>query len=193
MRSNSLIFGTKHTHTTTLQAAFTLLSLPSWLHADVHSILGIFYNSSAVAEMGDRLATIDMGRKEGVLCPGLRPTSIPSAILIHPAVWPQQSWAKNWGAAVPFLGRAGSPCSRLATADTGRKLGGLCPFWGRQLGPHLTQCGRAEAYLHVKFHLDPSNCLATVYERHRQTNRTDRQRSDGIGQTVLQTVSQQWI
>jgi len=34
---------------------------------------------------------------------------------------------------------------------------------------------RAEAYLHAKFHLDPSNRLATVHERHRQ----DRQRDNG--------------
>jgi len=57
------------------------------------------YNkSSAVAEMGDHLATIDMGRKLG-LCPlfgdegagspsntmslGSRPTFLPSGILIH--------------------------------------------------------------------------------------------------------------
>ena len=49
-----------------------------------------------------RLATIDMGRKLGAplfgsglgppsntKSPGLGPTSMPSAILIHPAVWPQ--------------------------------------------------------------------------------------------------------
>jgi len=30
----------------------------------------------------------------------------------------------------------------------------------------------AETYLHAKFHLDPSNCLATVHQRHRQTDRT---------------------
>jgi len=50
---------------------------------------------------------------------------------------------------------------------------------------------RAEVYLHAKFHLDPSNCLATVYQRHRQ-DRQDRrgQRSDSIGRTVLQTVAQ---
>jgi len=35
--------------------------------------------------------------------PGPRPTSVPSVILIHPAVWPQRTWAENWG---------------------------LCPFWG---------------------------------------------------------------
>jgi len=33
----------------------------------------------------------------------------------------------------------------------------------------------AEAYLHAKFHLDPSNRLATVHERYRQTGQTDRQ------------------
>ena len=87
--------------------------------------------SSAVAEMGDRLATIDMGRKvRGLLCPpflwggelgahltqrrlhGPRPTFVPSGICIHPAVWPQQTRDENW-ADVPLFGG---------------------------LGPHLTQC-----------------------------------------------------
>jgi len=80
--------------------------------------------------MGDCLATIDMGRKLGGLCPfggegagspsntkwpGLRPTSLPSGILIHPAVWPQPTWAKNWGLLCPFLwGRgAGSPSNTM--------------------------------------------------------------------------------
>jgi len=31
------------------------------------------------------------------MSPGLRPTSIPSGILINPAVWPQQTWDRNWG------------------------------------------------------------------------------------------------
>jgi len=58
--------------------------------------------------MGDRLATIDMGRKVGgelraavplsvgragspsnTVSPEPRPTSVPRGILIHPAVWPQ--------------------------------------------------------------------------------------------------------
>ena len=60
------------------------------------------YKSTVVAEMGDRLATIDMAEKwEGSCCvPFLggagspmshvsRPTSISSGILIHPTVWPQ--------------------------------------------------------------------------------------------------------
>ena len=56
------------------------------------------------AQMGDRLATIDMGRKVGGCCtpfrgrtgspsntmlPGRRPASVPSGILIHPIVSPQ--------------------------------------------------------------------------------------------------------
>jgi len=74
---------------------------------------------STVPGMGNRLATIDMGRKKGLLCPfrgggagsasntlstGTMSTtvycgsiSVPSGILIHPAVWPQHIWAENWG------------------------------------------------------------------------------------------------
>jgi len=38
--------------------------------------------------------------------PGLRLTSMPRAILIHTAVWPQSTWAepKIWGAPSSFLG-----------------------------------------------------------------------------------------
>jgi len=122
-----------------------------------------------------RLATIDMGRKLGApppfwgggwvpmipyntKSPGPRPTSIPSGILIHPAIWPQQIWAK---------------------------IGGCALLREGELGPHLTQCGHAEAYLHAKFHLHPSNRLATIHQYHRQTDRQDRQRSDSIGRTFL--------
>jgi len=49
--------------------------------------------------------------------------------------------------------------------------GGCAPLGEGELGPHLIQCGQAEAYLHDKFHLDPSNLLATVHERYRQTDR----------------------
>jgi len=49
----------------------------------------------------------------------------------------------------------------------------------------------AEAYLHATFHLYPSNNLATIHQRHRQIDETDRRRLDGIGRTVLQTVAQE--
>jgi len=51
----------------------------------------------------------------------------------------------------------------------------------------------AEAYLHAKLHLDPSSCVATIHQRHRQDrqrDKQDRQRSDSIGRTVLQMVAQ---
>jgi len=63
-------------------------------------------------DSSSRLATIDMDRKLGGYVPflgrgagspsntmslGLRPTSVPSGILIHPAIWLQQIWAENWG------------------------------------------------------------------------------------------------
>ena len=49
---------------------------------------------------------------------------------------------------------------------------------------------RPEAYLHTKWHLDSSNPLATIHQRHRQSGHTRQtrqtgQRSDSIGQTVF--------
>ena len=52
---------------------------------------------------------------------------------------------------------------------------------------------RAEAYLHAKFRLDPSNRLARVHQRYSQTGQTDRQRTDSIGRTVLEMVAQKGI
>jgi len=50
---------------------------------------------------------------------------------------------------------------------------------------------------HSRFHLDASNRLDTIHQLQtgqdrtdRQTDRHDRQRSDIIGQTILQTVAQ---
>jgi len=60
----------------------------------------------------------------------------------------------------------------------GPKIGGCAPLGEGELGPHLTHCGQgrpAEAYLHAKFHLDPSNPLATIHQCYRQTEGQDRQ------------------
>ena len=109
------------------------------------------YKCSAVDETDDRLATTDIGQKLGAvlwgggagspsntLWPGPRSTSPPSDTLIHIAVWPQQTWAKNWG---------------------------LCPFGGGGAGcpsNNVASCIWAEAYLPAKWHLDPSSRLATI-------------------------------
>ena len=75
------------------------------LNSNTAQPIGAFaYKSSAVAEMGDRLATIGMDRKWGgatvggwvptgspsnTVWPEPRPTTLPSGILIHPTVGPQ--------------------------------------------------------------------------------------------------------
>ena len=85
--------------------------------------------SSAVAEMGD-LGHNRQGPKRGggaaeplsravrtpsnTMWPGRRSTSVPSGVVIHPAVWPQRTLAENW-AAVPLQGRgAGFPAYERA-------------------------------------------------------------------------------
>jgi len=88
---------------------------------------------------------------------------IPSGILVDPVIWPQLTWAENWGVVPFFLGRGLAshlaqcglaeaclhakcylyPSSRLVVIDMGRKLGDCAPllfFWG-ELSPHLVQCG----------------------------------------------------
>ena len=55
----------------------------------------------------------------------------------------------------------------------GPKIGGCAPLGEGELGPHLINVAGVEAYLHAMFHLDPSNRLATIHQRHRQTGQTD--------------------
>ena len=115
------------------------------------------------------------GPKSGVMCPlfggvgcpsstmspGLRSTSVASGILIHPAIWPQRRLAKNWE--VPILGN------------------------GRELGPHVTQCCRGRGLPRCQvssWSIQPFGHSAPMS----QTGQTDRQWSDRIGRTVLQTV-----
>jgi len=75
------------------------------MHTKCHvcGVRCIAYKSSAIAEMGDSLPTIDMDRKVGAAVPlsvleqgpyltlslGPRPIFAPNGILIHAAVWPQ--------------------------------------------------------------------------------------------------------
>jgi len=52
--------------------------------------------------------------------PGPRSTSVPSGILIHPALWPLQTRAENWGLRPLFYGRGGG--SHLTQCGQGREL-----------------------------------------------------------------------
>ena len=100
-----------------------------------HVIYCISNKSSSVAEMGDRLATIDMGRNWGLLCPfrggaGSRLTQCGFGQRGGAAV--PLSWWESW---VPICNLALAEAhlrtkwhldlpSRLATTNMGRKLGG---------------------------------------------------------------------
>jgi len=44
---------------------------------------------------------------------GLRPTSIPSGIWMHPAIWPQHISDENWGLCLFAGGEAGSPSNTM--------------------------------------------------------------------------------
>ena len=91
-------------------------------------------------------------------------TSIASGILIHPAVWP--------------FGHNGH----------GPKIGACAPLLG-ELGSHLRMwpAPRLSVYHHAKFHVDPSNRLATIHQRHRQNRQTDRTDTTvcGLGRGLL--------
>jgi len=62
--------------------------------------------------------------------------------------------------------------SHLATTDMGRKLGAPPPLGEGSWIPICHNVARAETYLRAKFHLDPSNRLATIHQRHRQDRQT---------------------
>ena len=102
------------------------------------------------------------GSPSNTMSLGPRATCIPSVILIHPAVWPYQSWAENWGLCPLFgegqlgahptqsrLGR-GLPSYQVASWSIqpfgrnryGPKIGGCVPSEEGELGPCLTQCGQ---------------------------------------------------
>jgi len=59
---------------------------------------------------------VGAGSPSNTKSPGLRPSSIPSGILMHPAVWPHKDGSIIWG-------------------------GGSDPFLGWELFPHLAQRG----------------------------------------------------
>jgi len=95
--------------------------------------------------------------------PRPRLTSIPCGILICAAIWPQRIWAENWGLCPFGGGEAGSP------SDT---------MWP---GPRPT---RMPSFILIRQTVWPQYINVTDRQ-----DRQDRQRSDSIGRTVLQTVA----
>jgi len=141
-----------------------------------------------------------------------RPTSIPSSILMHPAVWPQEKWTENWrGGSAPFWERcARSPSNTKSSGPRPSSIpsdflihaaiwpqriwaenwgGRLCPFGSGGAGsPSNTMWPGSRPTCMPSFIL----IRPTVWPQ--CTNVTDRQdrqtTSDITGRTVLQTVAQ---
>jgi len=141
-----------------------------------------------------------VGSPSNTMSPGPKPTSIPSGILIHPAVLATIDMGRKLGA-LPPLGEAEagfpsntmslgpSPTSLLsgilihpamATTDIGRNLvEGLCPFGGGGAGSPSNTCMPSFILIH-----------RTVWPQHTNVTSQTGQRSDSIGRTVLQSVAQ---
>jgi len=114
--------------------------------------------------------------------PGPTPTSIPSGILVHPAVWPQRSLAENLGTACPF--REGgaesqsntmSPTLRPITVRSGilihttvwynrhrPKIRGLRSLFGEGAGSPSNTKSLGYGLPYTQWHLDASSRLATI-------------------------------
>ena len=128
------------------------------------------------------------------LWPRLRSTSVPSDILIHPAIWPQQIWTENWGCAPLGEGELGphlAECSlaylhakwhfglssRRGDNRHGPKIGGSAPFWGRGAGspPNTMWQGRGlPACQHSSWSIQPFGHSTPTSQTDRQTDWQDR-------------------
>ena len=150
------------------------------------------------------------------MSPGPRPTALRSAVLISRCVWPQQTWAENWGTVLFWGGGAGSPSNTMWLGPrptsipsfilihpavwpqrTSAENWGLCPLLcGRGAGSSSNTMwpgpGPTSMPSFILIHPTVSPQYTNVTER---TDRQDRQekasqRSNSIGRTVLQTVAQ---
>jgi len=95
--------------------------------------------------------------------PGPRPTSVLSRILVYPALWRQQIWAKKRRVLCPFPWGSWVSSPLATTADMGQKAEGAVPLSVGELGPHLTQCclGRS-LHAYYMWYPDPSSLRATI-------------------------------
>jgi len=118
------------------------------------------------------------GSTSNTVWPGPRSTSVPSGILVHPALWPQRTLAENWGMCPFSGGGARSPSNTMSsrlrpTSVPSRILIHTAVFCHDRHGPKIEwgcaflsggswvpldhKVAWAEAYLHIKWHLNPSS------------------------------------
>ena len=129
------------------------------------------------------------GSASNTVWPGPRPTFVPSGILIHPAIWPQYTWAEIWER--PFLGELGL---YLTQCCLGRGLPpyqvaswSIQPFghntwadnWEGLLCPHVWGGGAGSPSNTVSPGLRPTFVPSFIL-MHPATLRTDRTDSQGL-------------
>jgi len=136
-----------------------------------------FWNKSRKKPTGHQLARISRWNAVCCVC----------VCLLNELIHYRQLSSKSYkSSAVAEMG------DHLATIDMGRKVqgGGCCaPFSGGSWVLIYHNMAWAEAYLHTKRHLDPSNHLVTIHQHYRQDRQT-RQRSHSIGEPLFVTVAQ---
>jgi len=111
----------------------------------------------------------ELGHTSNTKSPGPRSISVPSGILTHPAIWPQQIWADFFfggGGLCPFMeGGAGCPSNTMWPVPT-------------------PTCVPSFILIHPTVWRQYTN----VTDKTGQDRQTDGTRSDSIGRTVLQTA-----
>jgi len=137
----------------------------------------VYHRTKWHLDPSSRLATTNMGQNLGgalllfrrgagspsnTKWPGPRRTSISSCIFINPAVFPQQTWAENWGLCLFWgdgsLSSAMWPEMRPTSIPSGILIHpAIWPqqiwaqnwravsLWGGGAGSHLIQCGQGRA------------------------------------------------
>ena len=138
--------------------------------------------------------------------PGLRPTSIPRSShlatthgskneqspLLLGEMGPHLTQCRlGWGLP-PYQVASWSTNQPFGHNMNGPKIGGAVPLRGGGAGtpPNTMWPGPRPTCMPSFMLIHPSNCLATICQSYRRTDRTDRQWTDSIGQTVLQMVDQ---
>ena len=91
--------------------------MPSLNHCDLLRHVGVNNNLPKVVtrqRRGRELNSQPASCKSNALATRLPSHPVPSGILIHPSVWPQQTWAEKCGCCTLSMGRLGSPSNTMS-------------------------------------------------------------------------------
>jgi len=75
--------------------AWTEADLFTTCHLDLYSRLATVYMGGKLVGGFAPFAERGAGSPSNTMSPGLRPSFLPSDVLVQPDVWPQQTWTEN--------------------------------------------------------------------------------------------------